>query len=416
MARDLAKLGEECRGTGTGVVYHFLLCLRSHTVPLHMRVTGADISSQFWVPGNPCQLPAIENEPYNKFQPLQSLKHFLQRGREMDPAKHYAFFFNGHGCCVYLKINDDSDDDIILRRPLPTTITTHVDQDKSNKMDKMDKMDKTRVTAVTDILTTHNIGIAALAQMLQRESFHFAILAFDACLMATLETAYECRNICSYMIASEQYEGWQGLNSPMLVAQFREHQTRSIRQIALNIASDYIARANQNAHLHASDTISDMRDVTVIHSRSVFALIRSIHKLVPSDSLHEPTNRQNPCTDTTQLSCAWIDPVPSDETAYVDLYSFLHAQQSLVSSKYPRDDWMLFEAAFDQVVILYQQNDGFKTAQCVYEEDDQDQTNCFPIRHHNFHGLSCCINAHRDSAKAAALYSDLRLPHFFCRW
>jgi hypothetical protein len=193
LTRDLAKLSQAGQGTGDDVIYHFLISTRAHPRPLHMRVTGADINTAFWVPGNACQLSEDDdNMQYDPFQPLESMRRFLVCARDMDPAEHYAFFYNGHGCCVYLDINEIAE------------------EEKENAA----------ASTATDITTTHNIGVAAMASMLQQEQFYFGLLAFDACLMATLETVYEFRNVCSYLIASEQYEGWQGLNSPLLVEEF----------------------------------------------------------------------------------------------------------------------------------------------------------------------------------------------------
>jgi hypothetical protein len=151
--------------------------------------------------------------------------------------------------------------------------------------------------------------------------------------------------------------------------------------MAQNIAQDFVQRASNIAHLYDSDTLNDMRDVTVVRSRHVTALVTAIQRLICDDkAMHLAETRRTACACTKEVVCGWIDPVPSDETAYVDLYSFLQAQQDPKSM--PSAAWQAFQVAFASAVVFYKQNTGFQTVQCVYEYDDLELATCFPVRHH----------------------------------
>ncbi len=62
-----------------------------------------------------------------------------------------------------------------------------------------------------DLSNNDNLTIYEMRDVLQKESVHFDIIGFDACLMANLEVASAIKDFGTYMVASEETEpehGW----------------------------------------------------------------------------------------------------------------------------------------------------------------------------------------------------------------
>ncbi len=67
------------------------------------------------------------------------------------------------------------------------------------------------------------------------------VMGFDACLMGTIETAYELRNYASYLVASEESEPADGWPYDAILSRLSSAPTMSARDLALTMAKDYIA-------------------------------------------------------------------------------------------------------------------------------------------------------------------------------
>ncbi len=87
-----------------------------------------------------------------------------------------------------------------------------------------------------DFLTLKEISYA-----LRTAGVKLDIVGFDACLMGTIETAYELRNYASYLVASEESEPADGWPYDTILSQLSSKPSMSARDLALTMARDYIA-------------------------------------------------------------------------------------------------------------------------------------------------------------------------------
>lgn len=424
---DLRKL-VAAGSTGDDTVFHFLISTRAHPRPWHVRVQG-EISDQFWKPRQEAEAKADTDAWMQGWRglydaddtPAHTLLRFLRDSIDEDPADRFAFFFNGDGGCVYLSIQP------------PAAINGSYARDGS----------------VPASLSHSFIGISELARVFEAASLHLSIFAFDCCMMATLEAAYEMRLVADLMLFSEQYEGGVGLNSKALVEAFREDKLSSSEpdlasvHIAQWIARDYIRRVNNASDLEPGDTLADKRDITLVRSSRVEALVQAIEALQRASVWLPPLSANHP-------SNAYVDPLPEDEGAFVDLYTTVQQQcyrqaqpdsagqrmadtrqrkilrlqsddapaaSSSSSTACDRAAWHRFDRAFTAAVLLYEQNDGLR----AIHADSPPQVSAQDGRSYisdsrRFHGLSVCVDAHRDSSPGAQLFDTITMPKLFAQW
>ena len=87
-----------------------------------------------------------------------------------------------------------------------------------------------------DFLTLRELSYA-----LSRSGVKFDVIGFDACLMGTIETAYELRNYASYLVASEESEPAAGWPYDYFLSKLYANPSMNGKALALTMAKDYIA-------------------------------------------------------------------------------------------------------------------------------------------------------------------------------
>ncbi len=358
---DLMRLVKSHPSTGVDVVYHFLIS--TPTQITHHRLHGQLSHMSFTDPMN-----MIANYSQNQRPIEELLQLFLNKARDQDPAQQYAFFYNGGGCGTYLHIKDPDTPQIL----------------------KPSRRLKLTLAEQWELAHEYFIGVSSLKSICYQLDIHFAIMAFDACVMATLETTYELRHCTDLIIASEHFEGAMGLNSPDLIQLFANSKFSPL-QIAKSIAFDYIARTNDINMLQMGDTITDSRDSVVIQTRYVPELVG--HLIAFQHIFGQRILGYN----YNDINNAWVDSDISDLFALVDLYTTIQQQRqrlpqtnvNLIKFKH----WFgKLKSIWGKVVIAYYQNNGLKW--------DRGQM---------FHGLSYIIDPDLDNWSGGSLYAKLEL-------
>ena len=90
-----------------------------------------------------------------------------------------------------------------------------------------------------------SMNLAGINKALKAGGVQFDFIGFDACLMATAETALMLNNHADYMIASEETEpgiGWYYTN---WVSQFGKNTSTSTLDLGKTIVDDFVAKCNQ---------------------------------------------------------------------------------------------------------------------------------------------------------------------------
>jgi hypothetical protein len=231
------------------------------------------------------------------------------------------------------------------------------------------------------------IGMTNLKLICQTIPIHFAIIAFDACVMANLETIYELRHCTDYIIASELFEGAMGLNSSDLITTFK-NQSLSALEIACQISANFIHRSNDIDELHMGDTITDSRDSVVIQTQYVPELIG--HLIAFKNIFGTQIKGYN----YNDVNNAWIDSEISELFSLVDLYTTIEQQRQRLNNPIQFDVWFQrFKLIWKKVVVSYLQNHGLQRS-----SGDK------------YHGLSYLMDPNMDNWSGSSLYSQLELP------
>ena len=173
----------------------------------------------------------------------ENIHNFISYARNRDPAKQYAFFYCGGGFGVYTE----------NQTRCPTSIL---------KWKKM--LDK--------------------PEWCEHRKYTWNLIAFDCCLMSTLETCSEFAQTTPYILGCQTYEPYQGTFSLDMVKAFEKHT--NIPFIGKSIIDSFIFRVN-NFHpvekkFDRTQVFPDPADMSLIDTRNIPLLVQSLSKfLVP---------------------------------------------------------------------------------------------------------------------------------------
>ncbi len=90
-----------------------------------------------------------------------------------------------------------------------------------------------------------SMNLSSLQKALEQSKLHFDFIGFDACLMATLETALAVEPYADYLIASEETEpgiGWYYTN---WLGQLSKNTSTPTVELGRQIADDFVSACNQ---------------------------------------------------------------------------------------------------------------------------------------------------------------------------
>ncbi len=93
--------------------------------------------------------------------------------------------------------------------------------------------------------TSGSMNLSSLQNALSQSKLHFDFIGFDACLMATLETALAVEPYADYLIASEETEpgiGWYYTN---WLGQLSRNTSTPTVELGRQIADDFVSACNQ---------------------------------------------------------------------------------------------------------------------------------------------------------------------------
>jgi len=288
--KDLAKL--TCKN------------IQYHNVIIHMLIDTATMGSYLIkIRGNPYMdnMMTIKRLPNQDMSKCETLCHFIQDCVKDAPANRYTLILGGHGSGWLLLTEKDS--------VLP---------------------------------------VATLGNILRKCSVHFDLVCFDNCLMSTLESMNELYGATKYVIAYQDYSGWDGVIEPTLIKHF-DDPTKSTLEIAKKLAKSVIVKTNQK--LSDPTNKPDPTDVSVICIQNIPNIVTWINKNLP---LKRPLDNRY-CIDPTYWHLQDLTSIVKD--SYSDIREFINL--------------------FNEVVVFYQQS----------------------ANKHNplHHGLSCIVDPEKDT-------------------
>ena len=118
--------------------------------------------------------------------------------------------------------------------------------------------------------SSSSMTLAKINGALNKAGVKFDFIGFDACLMATLETALVCDNYADYMIASEESEPGTGWYYTNWLTAISENTSLSTVDVSKIIIDDFVAASTQSQR-NAKVTLSVL-DLSELHSTVPSAL------------------------------------------------------------------------------------------------------------------------------------------------
>ncbi|MDO5573093.1 MAG: clostripain-related cysteine peptidase [bacterium] len=106
--------------------------------------------------------------------------------------------------------------------------------------------------------------LTTLAEAIGASGVKFDIIGFDACLMATIETAYAMEPYADYLIASEEYESGYGWYYTDFLTKLGEQVSMDTLELGRNIIDDY-AQFYDNGGVTLSMT--DLREIPYVYEQ-----------------------------------------------------------------------------------------------------------------------------------------------------
>ncbi|MFX0207869.1 MAG: clostripain-related cysteine peptidase [Candidatus Hodarchaeota archaeon] len=243
-------------------------------------VQGYNLTNRYFVPGNNQPLILLESSEKNMGDPT-NLRDFIDYSMANYPANYYCLILWNHGLAWETGITNWQDylDLYPSRNPKPGVFPDRIQITNCKNVCWDDR-------SFGDSLTELEL-ITALSGL------SLDIIAFDACLMGCIETAYAIRNYASYMIASEDSIGLSG---------FYYEGFLEALQTAYDLAQDYspqafsIMIADQTfSRQYSTGNIGETPELAVCDLSFISNLATEIDNLVPYITSMSISNRAYLC-------------------------------------------------------------------------------------------------------------------------
>ena len=124
-------------------------------------------------------------------------------------------------------------------------------------------------TADYDSLTLHELNDARYQFTQSRPGFRFDVIGFDACLMATYETAAHMRYYADYMVASEELEPGIGWNYDGWLSALSDQPDMDSQSLAVAVADAYMEAA-------IADNPDDYLSMSVVYLPAMDAVVQQM--------------------------------------------------------------------------------------------------------------------------------------------
>lgn len=273
--------------------------------------------------GDPNAISMQRLKPLRLYQ-VDHLTRFIRESAARFPARRYALIMQGHGSGWYFSIEEGQ-----------------------------------------------TVSSTAVASAIRKANVPFEMIGFDMCLMASLETAWEFRNLTRYIIACEDYGPWEGIASPEMIREFST--IRSTRELLPRLAASFVRRNNP-------DPDNDPADISVIDTAGVEPLTDFVEKAFKGRSLDN----------------SYFNLSASVDQSTTEPYRYLQDLYTLTTRVLGNDT--ASKRRFDQL---------FRATVIVYRQDRQKRALPHARDHH---GLSIAVNAQEDPTDKRRLYRHMSLP------
>ncbi len=174
----------------------------------------------------------------------QTLTDFIIWGKNNFPARRYALFLWDHGEAWYQESVTSQQSEVQssklppVRRPIRAGGKAQNPLVLSYVEGKLETYNPEAIFIDQD----NNSGPMKnfqLREALESAGVHFDLIVFDACVMATIEVAYELKDRADIMIASQELMQENGLPYDVIVSGLNQNPGETPEELAAGIVDDY---------------------------------------------------------------------------------------------------------------------------------------------------------------------------------
>ena len=194
--------------------------------------------------------PVIEDLGEMDMADPQTLVDFIRWGTEKYPARRYALFLWDHGDAWY---QESVTSQQLEGQRLALSAVEGSKLLPAPRLRQAGKAQSSQLTTRNSKLETYepeaifideDNGSGPMKNFQLREALaaagvHFDLLAFDSCIMATIEVAYELKNQSDLMVASQEFMQENGLPYDVIFSRLRENPEMPPEELAVNMVDDY---------------------------------------------------------------------------------------------------------------------------------------------------------------------------------
>ncbi len=221
-----------------------------------------------------------------------------------------------------------------------------------------------------DGMTLDEIGTA-----LKNGGCTFDMVGFDACLMATLETAMVLEPYSDYMIASEEVEPGKGWYYTGWISSLSENTSIATTDLGKKLIDDYVADVKANSSRdQATLSLIDLAELKGTVPKALTAFASSTSKLIDEDQYKRVSNARagtkefSPSTQINQVDL--IDFAENLDTA--EAQSFANVLQGCI--KYNRTSNNITNANGVSIFFPYGRLSGLTPMLQTYDEIGMDDS------------------------------------------
>jgi hypothetical protein len=221
-----------------------------------------------------------------------------------------------------------------------------------------------------DGMTLDEIGTA-----LKNGGCTFDMIGFDACLMATLETAMVLEPYSDYMIASEEVEPGKGWYYTGWISSLSENTSIATTDLGKKLIDDYVADVKANSSRdQATLSLIDLAELKGTVPKALTAFASSTSKLIDEDQYKRVSNARagtkefSPSTQINQVDL--IDFAENLDTA--EAQSFANILQGCI--KYNRTSSNITNANGVSIFFPYGRLSGMTPMLQTYKEIGMDDS------------------------------------------
>ncbi len=139
-----------------------------------------------------------------------------------------------------------------------------------------------------------SMSLSGLNTALKDGGVKFDFIGFDACLMATVETALMCGNYADYMIASEETEPGIGWYYTDWLTSLGKNTSIATTTLGKQICDDFVSACNQRARGQTTTlSVVDLAEVQARIPAALSGFARSVSGLIENKSYSTVSNARN---------------------------------------------------------------------------------------------------------------------------